>query len=129
MMNDLKYLVFIYGTLRKGGRAHHLMKKALFKAHGSVSGRLVHVDEYPGLIFCEDQQVHGELYEVGDSLLRELDRYEGCFESPAHYVREKVVVLLENGESINAEVYRFNLLEPHHERIIGGDWIKWKIAH
>lgn len=122
---DDGHLIFIYGTLRKGGRAHGMMRDAEFKAVGSINGRLVHVDQYPGLILCDDRRVLGEVYLVNDDLLADLDRYEGCLESPAHYLREETLVSLENGETILAQVYIFQLLEPHHEDIDGGDWIRW----
>ena len=125
-MSEELHLIFIYGTLRRGGRAHHLMQGAEFVAEGSISGRLVHVDEYPGLILCDDRRVTGELYAVGDEKRSELDKYEGCFDSPAHYLREEIEVLLEAGELQVAEVYVFQLLEPHHEEITSGDWIEWK---
>tara|TARA_B110000914_G_C15185328_1_gene319252 strand:+ start:32 stop:421 length:390 start_codon:yes stop_codon:yes gene_type:complete len=124
-MNNHLYLIFIYGTLRRGGRAHHLMQAAEFQSKGSISGRLVHVDQYPGLIPCGDQQVMGELYLVGDQLLNELDRYEGCLESPPHYLRQETMALLENGEKKSVLVYVFQLLEPHHEEVENGDWIEW----
>lgn len=117
--------MFIYGTLRRGGRAHHLMEGAEFLTNGSILGRIVHVDQYPGLIFSDAQRVKGELYRVSDALIHELDRYEGCHESPPHYLREEIEVLLENGEVRSAQVYVFQLLEPHHEAIESGDWIEW----
>lgn len=127
-MSAHRHLIFIYGTLRRGGRAHHLMQAAEFQSKGSISGRLVHIDQYPGLIPCGDQQVIGELYLVGDQLLNELDRYEGCLESPAHYLRKETVVTLKNGEKKPALVYIFQLLEPHHEEVKGGDWMEWIVS-
>lgn len=124
-MSNLRHPIFIYGTLRQGQRAHHLMQGAMFQGKATTSGRLVHVDEYPGLIACDDQQVTGELYLVSDQLLIELDRYEGCFESPPHYLRQETSVLLENGEKQSAQAYVFQLLEPHHEEIESGDWVQW----
>jgi len=125
IMNNHHHLIFIYGTLRRGGRAHHLMQAADFQSKGLASGRLVHVDQYPGLIPCDDEQVMGELYLLNDQLLNELDRYEGCLESPPHYLRQETMVLLENGEKRSAMVYTFQLLESHHEEIKNGDWIQW----
>jgi len=121
-------LIFIYGTLRRGGRAHHLMAGAEFLSDGTIQGRLVHVDQYPGLIRDSEHRVKGELYRVSDELIKELDHFEGCFESPIHYTRESVEVLLGNGESQEADVYVFQQLKPHHERIESGDWIQWS-AH
>jgi gamma-glutamylcyclotransferase (GGCT)/AIG2-like uncharacterized protein YtfP len=117
--------IFIYGTLCQGGSAHHVMDGGKFLANGSIIGKIFHIDQYPGLILGGEQRVIGELYQVNDHLLVKLDRYEGCYESPAHYLREEVEILLENGEIQLAQVYVFQLLEPHHEAIESGDWIEW----
>lgn len=117
-------LFFIYGTLRRGGRAHHLMGEAEFVAMGSVEGRMVYVDEYPGLLKQRGERVVGEVYRVNEAMVPELDRYEGCFESPPYYEREPIGVVLESGEMIDAQVYQFLLLQDHHERIESGDWFK-----
>jgi gamma-glutamylcyclotransferase (GGCT)/AIG2-like uncharacterized protein YtfP len=124
-MKNHPHLIFIYGTLRRGGRAHDRMQRAVFQGNATIQGRLVHVDQYPGLILCDDQRVKGELYLVSDTLLNELDRYEGCFESPPHYLRQETEVLLENGEEVSAQAYVFKLLEPDQEEITCGDWIAW----
>lgn len=120
--------LFIYGTLRRTGRAHHLMQGAEFSGDASISGRMVHVDEYPGLVLCDDERVVGELYWVNDAHLRQLDQYEGCNENPPHYIRTEVEVVPESGDTEEtqfAQVYVFQLLEQDQERIEGGDWIKW----
>ncbi|MGJ8654977.1 MAG: gamma-glutamylcyclotransferase family protein [Akkermansiaceae bacterium] len=118
-------LIFIYGTLRKGGRAHHLMNGAEFVGFGSVEGGLVHVDQYPGLLKLKGERVKGEVYRVSEEMVPGLDQYEGCFESPPHYARERIDVVLEGGEAVETEVYQFLLLEDHHERIVSGDWFDW----
>jgi len=124
-MSALQHHLFIYGTLRRGGRAHHFMKDADLHAKGSISGKLVHIDQYPGLILCDAERVKGEVYLVNDNLLADLDRYEGCFESPPHYLRQEIDVLLENGDLVPAETYVFQDPKPHHQSIKSGDWIEW----
>ena len=118
-------LMFIYGTLRRGGRAHHLMASAEFLSYGTIKGRLVHVDQYPGYIRGFEDHVKGELYRVNDRLIEELNRYEGCYESPAHYTREPVDVLLDDGETVVANVYVFQLVSSDQEKIENGDWLEW----
>jgi gamma-glutamylcyclotransferase (GGCT)/AIG2-like uncharacterized protein YtfP len=122
-------LFFIYGTLRKGGRAHHFMDGAKFVGMGSVEGSIFHVDQYPGLVIDDGGRVIGEVYEVGDSMVPELDRYEGCFESPPHYARVSIEVLLDEGRRVDAQVYEFLQLADSHERIDSGDWFEWLRAN
>ena len=120
-----KTLIFIYGTLRRGGRAHGLMLGADFQCLATTSGRIVHIDQYPGLILDTENSVTGELYLANEDLIHELDQYEGCFESPPLYLREEVTATDENGKTHQAQTYVFQRLEPHHEEIQSGDWIKW----
>lgn len=123
-----RHNIFIYGTLRDGGRAHHLMAGAEWVSAGTIKGKLVHVDQYPGLIISEKGRVSGDLYRVNDELLLELDRYEGCFDSPPHYTRESVEVLLDDGRLSQTSVYVFQLLDSLSrplEWIDSGDWIAW----
>lgn len=116
--------LFIYGTLRRGGRAENLMQDAEYLTDGYVRGRLIHIDQYPGLLLDGNTggRVIGELYAVDPILLKELDRYEGCFESPPHYLRQSIQVTLDSGEEQVADTYVFQLPQPHHEIIQSGDW-------
>ncbi len=124
-MSNIDHDIFIYGTLLRGGSAHHLMQGAPYLASGKIKGKIIHVDQYPGLIQGDFGWVKGEIFRVNDTLLQELDRYEGCFEYPPHYLRLEIEVLLEKGEMKRAQVYVFQLSEPCHEIIAGGDWLEW----
>ena len=121
----MESLLFIYGTLRRSGSAHHLMQGAEFLGLGTIKGRLVHVNQYPGLIIDSESEVKGELYSANDKLISELDRYEGCLESPPLYSAEIVKVWLEDSEASRARAYVFQQLRSHHEPIESGDWIEW----
>lgn len=123
-MNTQK-LLFIYGTLRRGGRAQYMMADAEYIGQATSLGRLVHVDQYPGLIRDSESLVKGELYLVDEVLMKKLDQYEGCNENPPLYRAEKVDVLLDDGERFSAITYVFQQLRDHHERIECGDWIDW----
>lgn len=118
-------LLFIYGTLRREGRAHGMMQSAKFRDTAKISGRIVHVDQYPGLLLDSNTMVTGELYWADENLLQELDRYEGCFETPPLYTREEVMATDEDGKTHQAQTYVFQQLAPHHETIEHGDWIKY----
>ncbi len=116
-------LIFIYGTLRRGGRAHAMMQTAEFLAMATISGRLYHISDYPGLILSRENLVTGELYRADAELMLELDRYEGCAESPPLYTREEVTATDESGETHLAQTYVFQRLLPQHKRIKSGDWM------
>ena len=83
------YLVFVYGTLRKTGRYHHLLKNADYlstvRTHPVYT--LVDVGSFPGLLKNGTTTVIGELYKVTHQTLMELDHLE---EVPTLYTREEI---------------------------------------
>lgn len=85
-------LVFVYGTLKRGGENHALLANQRFlgTARTTSGYRLYGLDGYPGLL--EDPQgpgeVSGEVWEVDASALRALDELEGVDEGL--YVRAAV---------------------------------------
>ena len=86
--------VFVYGTLRRGGQYHHLMKNAELAATTRTlpNYTLVDVGSYPAMLNGGKQAVVGEVYAIKDGTLIELDVLEGV---PDLYTRETIE--LENG--------------------------------
>jgi len=123
--NSEEILAFIYGILRRDGTRHDLMDGAVYLGKARTRGTLYHIDEYPGLVLDGNDEVRGELFVIDEALAQRLDEYEGCFESPPLYVREKISVLDESGEVRTACSYVFQQLSTEHEVIASGDWIKW----
>ena len=73
------HLIFIYGSLRRGcvGAMSIRFPNSKFVAEAKVSGNLYDLGEYPGLILNESgSMVVGEVYEVDDELLEQLDAFE-----------------------------------------------------
>ena len=125
-------MLFVYGTLLSGlGFPMHdeLAKRARLFGTGVISGQLVAISWYPGLI-DEPGEVTGELYEAEDeaALLDFLDRYEGCHPDdpePHEYLRRRCRVRLEvDGATRDAWVYEFIGNSSGLERI-GGDFRNW----
>jgi gamma-glutamylcyclotransferase (GGCT)/AIG2-like uncharacterized protein YtfP len=119
-----KHLVFVYGTLRRGGAGAMSVRfpNAKFIAGAKVSGSLYDLGAYPGLLQNESNAlVIGEVYEVDDELLNELDD----FEASSNYLRKQVETSLGNHKSIcwtyepNPEFYSPRALIP------SGDWIEY----
>ena len=84
-------VLFVYGTLKRGHAAHHLLAGQHFfgPAVTAPRYRLVDLGPYPGLVYDDANglAVSGELWEVTDEQLKELDAFEGC---PTLYRREAV---------------------------------------
>lgn len=119
-----KHLVFVYGTLRRGGvRAMpDIFPGSEFVGSASVRGQLYDFGEYPGLLLGESgSPVAGEVYEVSEEVLNKLDDIE----EPAHYSRREVEVSL-GGGTTKCWVYEPDLsLYPGRTLITSGDWIEY----
>jgi gamma-glutamylcyclotransferase (GGCT)/AIG2-like uncharacterized protein YtfP len=76
------FLLFVYGTLKRGGCRHEPLERQAFRGEARTRPlyALYHLGAYPGLKPCPDagQVVQGELYEVERSLLPWLDKVEGA---------------------------------------------------
>ena len=75
--------VFVYGTLKKGFRNHFYLKgQKLLGRTTTVPGYiLVDLGPFPGLIEQEDGKVFGEVWEIDEGCLFDLDILEsGLFE-------------------------------------------------
>lgn len=119
-----KHLVLVYGTLRRGSaRAISIrFPNATFIAEAKVRGRLYDLGAYPGLLLSESHSsVTGEVYEVDDELLTELD----AFEATSHYRRQQVEVSLGGHSKVcwvytpDPEFYSLQTL------ITSGDWLEY----
>jgi gamma-glutamylcyclotransferase (GGCT)/AIG2-like uncharacterized protein YtfP len=120
----MKHLVFVYGTLRRGdaGAMSKRFPNSKFIADAKVKGSLYDLGAYPGLLLNESNSlVIGEVYEVDDEILNELDD----FEASSNYLRKQVEISLGTHGRIcwtyepNPEFYSPGKL------ISSGDWIEY----
>jgi gamma-glutamylcyclotransferase (GGCT)/AIG2-like uncharacterized protein YtfP len=75
------FLLFVYGTLMRGGPRHRTLAGQRFLGAARTLPRyaLFDLGAYPGLIHdAGGQAIHGELYEVEAALIPLLDRVEGA---------------------------------------------------
>lgn len=74
--NSSIMLVFVYGTLKRGGALHQHMKGARFIGEDVVAKcDLFMLEWFPGVV-RGSSQVHGEVYEIDDKILELLDYVE-----------------------------------------------------
>jgi len=106
--------LFVYGTLRKGFRAHKLLQTqhARFLGNGNVQGRLYELSEYPGAIWSSrpNDRVHGEVYLLPRAFgaFSVLDRFEGYDpERPGWnmFDRKDTSVQFAGGRDLRAWIY------------------------
>ena len=101
-------LVFVYGTLKRGGSNHASLAGQAFvgTARTAPGFRLYALDGYPGMIRlpADRDGVHGEVWSVDGEALAELDRLEGLDEGL--YRREAVPLLAPfSGQTVEAYLY------------------------
>ena len=121
-------LVFVYGTLRRGGRndINRLQPTPEYVGMGELQGKLYHFDWYPGLTLGGEQAVTvvGEVYRVTPELEDVLDAIEQIVPGEdSEYFKREVEVLVEGGMR-NCLVYEINAARVIGRQAIGhGDWI------
>ena len=119
-----KHLVFVYGTLRRGSARSMSIRfpNSKFMADAKVNGSLYDLGAYPGLLLNPSNSlVIGEVYEVDDEILNQLDD----FEASSNYGRKQVEISFGAHQRIgwtyepNPESY------SPHKLITSGDWIEY----
>lgn len=99
------FLLFVYGTLKRGERNHHILQHAIYHgcAHTASNYLLVELGSYPGMIenFYQGQSIQGELFEIPCALLNELDKIE---DAPNLFNLEPIA--LANGTKAHAYIYK-----------------------
>jgi gamma-glutamylaminecyclotransferase len=85
-------LIFVYGTLKRGGSNHHFMAGGSFAGNAQTPAgfTLYEIAGYPGMVREEGDRegVRGEVWIVGEECLADLDVLEGVDEGL--YSREAV---------------------------------------
>lgn len=125
-------LLFVYGSLRKGSRHPYglmLERRAHWLGLAYLPARLYRISTYCGAVPADVQPaVTGDLYELPpqpQSLLRWLDRYEGCEaggESP-EFLRTELPVGTRRGQWVIAQVYVYRRDPGDAPLIPSGDFL------
>jgi gamma-glutamylcyclotransferase (GGCT)/AIG2-like uncharacterized protein YtfP len=106
-----KALLFVYGTLMRGGKLHHALAASpnvAFAGVAKIEAELYRLpgEEYPGAVPTSKRNrfVHGELFNLSnpDSLLRRIDKIEGCDEG---LFERKIVDAWQNRKKRKAWTY------------------------
>lgn len=115
-------LVFVYGTLKRGGANHHVLAGETFVAEARTRPgyTLFDLGDYPGMVACADDNegVAGEVWSVESATLARLDAFEGVPEKL--YRREPVALLAPFADAtVDAYIYARSIAGA---RRIGGGW-------
>jgi gamma-glutamylcyclotransferase (GGCT)/AIG2-like uncharacterized protein YtfP len=122
--------VFVYGTLRRGGRndINRLAPAPRYVGMGEVQGRLYHMDWYPGLMLGGEEAVTvvGEVYEVTRELEAVLDEIEGIEEGDQSEYFKRDMSIDVDGKPVTCFVYEINPDRVRGKEPLGhGDWIRF----
>lgn len=103
--------VFVYGTLLSGLSNSALLNNSDFIGEGTMSGIMYDLGSFPAVNYGTGI-VHGELYDVDEYTLRDLDYLEGYDTQNVDsslYIRNVTDITLDNGRIIqNSFVYIYN---------------------
>ena len=124
MQPETTELLFVYGTLRPslaaGGPAR-LVHGLDLVGPATAAGVLFDLGDYPGVV-AGDGIVHGDLLRITDpARLEPLDAYEECGGPDPLFRRERTLVRLPDGTTVEAWLYRY-ARPPLGVVIAGGDY-------
>ena len=114
-------LIFVYGTLRRGGSNHFRMDGMDLISSATVRGRLYRVEWFPALVLDPDApEVSGEIYQINDTSLSALDEYEG-----AQYHRVLTTATATDAQGQEHKVWIWEWIDSIDtlQPIAGGDWL------
>ena len=95
-------LVFVYGTLMSGQRAHHFLEDGTLLGTYLLHGyAMYNLGRYPGIVKKDGHHVIGEVYEIPIALLAHMDEYE---EEGSLYHRRTVTVT-KDGVQLEVQAY------------------------
>lgn len=107
------YLIFVYGTLKRGFWNHSLLEHSAFIGKARTGREFtLKVNGLPYLIEEEGIGASGELYAVSKMTLKSLDKLEG---HPGFYQRKKIQVIDSNGkkQKVFAYIYPLSRLDNY----------------
>ena len=125
--------VFVYGTLRRGGRndINRLSPAPAYVGTGSVQGRLYPLGWYPGLALGGDDAVAvtGEVYRIAPALEAVLDAIEEVRpDADSEYFKREQPIEVQ-GRTILCLLYEINPTRVHGlQPLAQGDWLAFHQA-
>ncbi|KQX23041.1 gamma-glutamylcyclotransferase [Variovorax sp. Root434] len=118
--------VFVYGTLRRGGRNDiaRYRPAPVWIGEASIAGTLYDLGAYPGVVLGGTRRVRGEVYVVEPAVEAALDVLEEvAADGSGEYIKRQVRVEV-GGQGLDCLVYEIHPARIAGRRVIeSGDWI------
>jgi gamma-glutamylcyclotransferase (GGCT)/AIG2-like uncharacterized protein YtfP len=121
MLQSHPHRVAVYGTLKRHGSNHYLLRNARWLGRDRLSGfTLYHLGAYPGAKRKRQSTIEVEIYQVDRQQLARLDRLEAFHPRQPHrceYLRESVSTRFGR-----AWLYLYNRPVKPVQRLPSGRW-------
>ena len=113
-----KHLVFVYGTLRKGGPNHYMRAEADYLGAHWTPPRftMFRLGPFPAVVPRGETVITGEIYRVDDAVFGLLDELE-CY--PQVFSRQRIET-----PPGHAWMYLYNRLVGTDSVVSHGDWLR-----
>lgn len=118
-------LLFVYGTLKRGGKYHSYLDEAsLVAEQATVKGTLYDTGlGYPAMVLSGIDEIQGEVYEIPDVLWPALDYLEDCGrEAEADLFAKQKIQVQTQEEKLKTVVYLAKDDSLLKEKIKEGCW-------
>lgn len=117
--------VFVYGTLRSGGRNDIARYRPVptFEGRAAIAGTLYDLGAYPGARLGGDGRIHGEVYTITAEVEAELDLLEEVEDDGSGEYRKRELQVSSQDGSWWCLVYEIQADRVRDATVIpGGDW-------
>lgn len=118
-------LLFVYGTLKRGGKYHDYLEEAeLVAEHATAKGEIYDTGlGYPALDLNGKGEVQGEVYDIPEALWPAIDYLEDYSGEAATDLFNKVEIEVEaGGKSLQTVVYVATTKDQLKEKVETGNW-------
>jgi gamma-glutamylcyclotransferase (GGCT)/AIG2-like uncharacterized protein YtfP len=118
--------VFVYGTLRRGGRNDiaRYRPTPVLVGEASIAGTLYDLGAYPGVVLGGEGRVKGEVYVVEPVVEAALDVLEEVADDDTGEYIKRLVRVEVGGQWLDCLVYEIHPTRIAGRRVIeSGDWI------
>lgn len=116
--------IFVYGSLKRGNALHSVLEKSDFLSEAITLEPIFKMFcngafPYVSNVGKGGYRIIGELYNVSEMTVQELDLIEG---HPTHYRRTDTEFMLEGGNVVVGQMYIFNGSVKNLKEITSGCW-------
>lgn len=114
-----KHLVFVYGTLRRGGANHYMLSDSNFLGRYTTEPlyTMFRLGQFPAVVARGNNTISGEIYRVSDEVFGLLDELN-CY--PSVFSRQLI-----HTPAGHTWIYLYNRLVGTGDVVSHGDWLRY----